>query len=120
MCACAALLFVHALTLTDGETTWIMAAERESEGGEGEQRRLKEDGTGGGGGLVHRPGGGVCARLCAGAYAAQEKSSLQWVSACPFVLAFEFPNPAKILLPHIWKMYACLVYLCLSVVTVIM
>ncbi len=66
-----------------------MAEERE--GGDREQRRWKEDG-GGGGGFVHRPGGGVC--VCAGAYGAQEKSSLQWVSACPCVLAFDFPKPA--------------------------
>ncbi len=59
-CHCCTLLFVRALTLTDGETTWIMAEERE--GGDREQRRWKEDG-GGGGGFVHRPGGGVC--VCA-------------------------------------------------------
>ncbi len=85
------LLFVHALTLTDGETTWIMAEEREGE--DREQRRWKEDGGGGGGGFVHRPGG-RCVCVCAGAYGAQEKSSLQWVYACPCVLAFDFPKPA--------------------------
>lgn len=69
-CHCCTPLFVRALTLTDGETTWIMAEERE--GGDREQRRWKEDG---GGGFVHRPGGGVCVCVCAGAYGTQEKAA---------------------------------------------
>ncbi len=52
------LLFVHALTLTDGETTWIMAEEREGE--DREQRRWKEDGGGGGGGVRSQARRKVC------------------------------------------------------------
>lgn len=55
--------------------------------------------------------------VCVRAYGAQEKSSLQWVSACPCVLAVEFPKPVKIMLPHIGTTHAC-VFLRLSGVTV--
>lgn len=67
-CHFCTLLFVRALTLTDGETTWIMAEEREGE--DREQWRWKEDG--GGGGFVHRPGG-RCVCVCRGIWCPGKK-----------------------------------------------